>query len=247
MSTSTAGAELARRVEGALRRLADPDRARGAKAYLKSDLEFIGVATPPFRRAIKAELKAPLQLGRPALLEAIATLWSPPVYELRAAAAELLRLEGRLLEAGDLDLVEHLVRESRTWALVDGLATHSAGDLVVRFPQRLATLDRWAGDVDFWVRRASMLALLLPLRRGGGDFARFARFADTMLEEKEFFIRKAIGWVLREVSKKRPELVAEWLLPRARRASGVTMREALRYLPPGDREAILAARRGPGV
>jgi 3-methyladenine DNA glycosylase AlkD len=63
-----------------------------------------------------------------------------------------------------------------------------------------------------------------------------------MLEEKELFIRKAIGWVLREISKKRPALVAGWIASRAARASGVTMREALKYLSPGERERILARR-----
>lgn len=59
-----------------------------------------------------------------------------------------------------------------------------------------------------------------------------------MLEEKEFFIRKAIGWILREVSKKRPELVVEWLAPRAARASGVTLREAVKYLSEEQRAAL---------
>ena len=53
-----------------------------------------------------------------------------------------------------------------------------------------------------------------------------------MLEEREFFIRKAIGWVLREAGKRRPDDVAAWLAPRTDRASGVTMREAVKYLPP---------------
>jgi 3-methyladenine DNA glycosylase AlkD len=56
-----------------------------------------------------------------------------------------------------------------------------------------------------------------------------------MIEEKEFFIRKAIGWVLRETSKKRPDEVYAWLAPRTHRASGVTMREAVKYLD--DRRA----------
>jgi 3-methyladenine DNA glycosylase AlkD len=238
--------DLAHRIEAALRRLEDAERAAGAKAYLKSDLEFLGVATPPFRRAIKHELRTSPQLHRASLLGAAVALWARPVYELRAAAVELLCLKGALLEAPDLDLVESMLRESHTWALVDNLAAHVAGGLVERFPELGDTLDRWAADGDFWVRRAAMLALLLPLRRGAGEFERFARYADAMLDEKEFFIRKAIGWVLRDVSKKRPELVAEWLRPRVRRASGVTLREALRYLPAADRDALLAAsgRRG---
>jgi 3-methyladenine DNA glycosylase AlkD len=91
-----------------------------------------------------------------------------------------------------------------------------------------------------------MLALLVPLRRGDGDFDRFSRYADQMLEEKEFFIRKAIGWILRDTAKRRPELVAAWLGPRVHRASGVTMREAVKPLPRAVREALLAARTGQG-
>jgi len=103
-------------------------------------------------------------------------------------------------------------------------------------------LDRWASDDDFWIRRSALLALLKGLRRGDGDFERFSRYADTMLDEKEFFIRKAIGWVLRETAKKRPQMVYEWLLPRANRLSGVTMREAVRWLSDEQRDAVLAAR-----
>ncbi len=83
----------------------------------------------------------------------------------------------------------------------------------------------------------------MPLRRGEGDFERFGRYADQMLEEKEFFIRKAIGWVLRETAKRRPELVADWLAPRVHRASGVTMREAVKPLPAEVRERLLAGYR----
>ena len=63
-----------------------------------------------------------------------------------------------------------------------------------------------------------------------------------MLEEREFFIRKAIGWVLREVAKRRPELVTTWLTPRVHRASGVTFREAIKYLPAADQEMLTVLR-----
>src|SRR5262245_60285477 len=110
--------------------------------------------------------------------------------------------------------------------------------MVERHAELNASLDRWAADPDFWIRRSALLALLPALNRGDGDWERFARYADAMLEEKEFFIRKAIGWVLREVGKRRPELVYAWLAPRAGRASGVTMREAVRCLPAAQREAL---------
>ncbi len=131
----------------------------------------------------------------------------------------------------------------KTWALVDSLAANVTGDLVERYPQLGSVLDRWARDDDFWIRRSAMLALLKPLRRGEGDFERFAGYADAMLEEKEFFIRKAIGWVLRETAKKPPDLVHECLVPRTSRASGVTMREAVKPLSTEQAEALMAAYR----
>ena len=79
----------------------------------------------------------------------------------------------------------------------------------------------------------------MPLRQGGGDFARFGRYADAMLEEKEFFIRKAIGWVLRETAKQNPAIVIAWLLPRKTRASGLTLREACKNLPAEEKRKIL--------
>jgi 3-methyladenine DNA glycosylase AlkD len=147
------------------------------------------------------------------------------------------------MQPTDIVLLERLIRESKTWALVDGLAASVAGSLVERFPEVADTLDVWSTDEDFWVRRSSLLAFLGPIRRGGGDFARFSRYADGMLEEREFFIRKAIGWVLREAGKRRPDLVYSWLLPRAQRASGLTVREAVKYLPASERDEILTVHR----
>ena len=63
-----------------------------------------------------------------------------------------------------------------------------------------------------------------------------------MLDEQEFFIRKAIGWVLRDTGRRRPDLVFEWLLPRASRCSGVTLREAIKPLSEEQRATVLAAR-----
>ncbi len=185
--------------------------------------------------------RGPLQRGDVvALAEA---LWERPIHELRMAAVMVLVRNAKLLEPADLPLVERFLRESRTWALVDELAANVVGVMVVQHPELGEGLDRWAVDEDFWIRRSALLALLIPLRQGGGDWDRFTRYADAMLEEKEFFIRKAIGWILRDTSRKRPEMVAAWIEPRAKRASGVTIREAVRWLAPDDHERIMAAYR----
>jgi 3-methyladenine DNA glycosylase AlkD len=233
-------------IEAMLRQTGNPSRAASERRYLKSDLEFIGVGVPGVRAIVRESLRESGPLEHEHVLGLVVALWARPIHERRVTAIEVLGRHQRLLEPDDIGLLERLIRESLTWAYVDALAVDVAGRLVERYPELNAVLDRWAGDEDFWVRRASMLALLRPIRRGEGDFERFGRYADAMLEEREFFIRKAIGWVLREASKRRPELVYAWLKPRVARASGVTVREAVKYLPTAQREELMAAYRPRG-
>ncbi|HSM01185.1 MAG TPA: DNA alkylation repair protein [Acidimicrobiia bacterium] len=181
--------------------------------------------------------------GHEELVDAVQALWATGVHECRMAAVELLVEEVGLPTVDDVPLIERLLRESKTWALVDGLAATVVGGLDERVGIG-ETLDRWASDDDFWLRRSALLAHLKRLRVGDEQAtARFLLFADGMLDESEFFVRKAIGWCLRELGKSRPDLVAEWLAPRTHRASGVTMREAVKRIDPADADRLMSAYR----
>src|ERR671911_140008 len=228
---------VADHLERDLRALGTPERAEGEKRYLKSDLDFLGVSVWGIRKVMKAFAERHRGLPRDDLVSLIEALWAEPVFERRMMAAMLLEEYVAVLESSDLELIERLIRESKTWALVDVLSDDVVGEIILRNPKVAARLDAWAKDDDFWVRRSALLAQLLPLKHGA-SFRRFA-YADAMLDEKEFFIRKAIGWVLRETAKTRPNEVYEWLAPRTDRASGVTVREAVKYLEPKRREELL--------
>jgi 3-methyladenine DNA glycosylase AlkD len=231
-----------------LRAAGSAERAAGSQNYLKSTMPFSGTTVPAARAIVTGWRRAHPHLTAPHLTEVAARLWDGEFFECRLATVLLLADRRMLLTASDTALVERFLRSSGTWALVDSLAADVAGSLVQRFPAELhPVLDRWAADEDFWLRRSALLALLVPLRRGDpANFARFTRYADTMLAEREFFIRKAIGWVLRETGKRQPDLVVSWLAPRIHCASGVTVREAVKWLPAPDRDALLAAYRNAG-
>jgi alkylated DNA nucleotide flippase Atl1/3-methyladenine DNA glycosylase AlkD len=227
-------------IDASLRPLGTRARAAGSKAYLKSDLDFYGLDTQTLRRLAGAWLREHRDLARAPAVALVAGLWRRKVFELRAFGIEILVARQKQLTAADLDLLEDLLRRSRTWAFVDWIAPQVVGPLYERWPGSVGRrLDRWAKDPDFWLRRSALLTLLVPLRRGGGDWLRFIRYADAMLDEPEFFVRKAIGWVLREVGKKRPRLVVSFLAPRLDRVSGLTLREAAKYLPAADRERLM--------
>jgi 3-methyladenine DNA glycosylase AlkD len=181
-------------------------------------------------------------MRRTRVLALVRALWKTTNHEMRFAGIALLERHQAALEARDMPLLESLLRASRSWAYVDWLCTRVVAPLVEREPRLKRVLARWARDPDFWIRRSALLSLLPALRRGDGDFALFERFAVPMLDESEFFIRKAIGWVLRDVSHRRPAVTAAFVRRHAARLSGVTWREAAKYIPAADRAAVEAAR-----
>ena len=231
----------------ALKDAGSPDRAVHEKAYLKSNREHFGTSVPAMVKITRRLLADPALGGlddRSTVLALVSEAWERGPHELRMAAVEVLTARMNLLEQDDIDLIERLVRDSGTWALIDGIAPSVVWSLLARYPALEARIDAWAVDPDFWLRRAALLAYLLPMRRGEAVFERFTSLADPMLEEREFFIRKAIGWVLRERTKLRPDEVFEWLLPRARRASPLTLRQAGKHLGEERLTALLRAHSG---
>ena len=98
------------------------------------------------------------------------------------------------------------------------------------------------GGRGLWLRRSALLALLRGIRTGQPDLPRFTRYAEPLLAEREFFIRKAIGWVLREISKHDPDWVAKWTETHLSEMSGVTFREAVRRLPADEADRLRDAR-----
>ena len=221
-----------------------PARAAGAKAYLKSELSFLGVDAAGLRSTAREIVDGHPDLDHDRLVALVRALWQEPVFELKALGVALLERRPDLLAAHDLRFIEELLRRSGTWALVDWICTKVAAPIVARTPAAARVLTRWSRDGDFWVRRAALLAQLPGLRGGRGDFTLFARLAERMLDEREFFIRKAIGWVLRDVSKKRPELAFAFLAEHIDGVSGLTLREGSKYLSGEQRQELARLRSG---
>ncbi len=241
-------AAVATAAETELRAAGTPERAEHEKAYLKSSLEHAGVSLPVIRALANRIRRRHRDIDARTAFTIAGELWTRPLHERRMLAVILLEQYAEPMLPADLLRIEPLLRDSHTWALVDGLAGDVAATIVLNHgsdPKVDAQLWQWGGDGDFWMRRSALLAHLKTLGRKG-DFEGWARFcdlADAMLDEREFFIRKAIGWVLREAGKQQPQAVAEFLGPRVSRVSGVTIRGAVRYLDPATRDALMTAHR----
>jgi 3-methyladenine DNA glycosylase AlkD len=231
-----------RHFETRFQKLGSPTRAVSERAYMKSTLRFHGIDAKTLRAECAAFCKEHADLDRSALVPIVDALFATEWFDLRSAGIALLERRGKLLDLRDAPWLVELARQGACWAHVDYLVTKVIGPLVEADPSLPRHVRRWAKDADFWVRRVALLAQLRALRRGGGDFELFSEIAAPMLPEKEFFVRKAIGWVLREVSKKRPALVHGFLQTHGHLASGVTWREATKYLPAAMKRQLSADR-----
>ncbi len=241
MSEGSQGVDVEHEVEQLRRELAtlaDPERAAGEKAYLKSPLKFYGVGVPALRR-ISSRWSKPHRAEPVDIVARLAgRLWETEWHEEKSLAIMLLAARGKQLTRADLPLIERMMGEATTWAHLDEIALRLAGALIDNDPETLAALPRWAMSENFWVRRAAILAQIPQFRRGEGDLELFARLAVPMFDEGEgwskeerFFIRKAIGWALRELSKAQPEWVADFAETHRTEMAGLSYREATRNLP----------------
>jgi 3-methyladenine DNA glycosylase AlkD len=221
-----------------LRHHADPARATSEKAYLKSAQEFYGVTVPILRTIAKAWLKAHKSASMTEIAELAGQLWDTGWHEERSLAAMLLEYRSRDLGPQQMPLIERMIHEATTWAHLDAIAAWVIGPMIDKYPAMLDYLPKWAESENFWVRRTAILAQLPQFRRGEGDLALFERLALPMFDEgkgwskdERFFIRKAIGWTLREIAAWNPQFVFDFVQRHRDRMSGLTLREATRKLP----------------
>jgi 3-methyladenine DNA glycosylase AlkD len=223
------------------------ERATFAKRYLKSDLAFLGASVPDVRAAAKAFVRTHPDLTGPSLRRLSEALWRSDVHELRAVAIGILELRQALLGARDAAWLVALLNRADTWAHVDWLAVKVLGKLVEREPSVKRKLDTWAKHQNFWVRCSVLLAFHDPLLAGAGDFEHFARLAVPMLAEREFFIRKAIGWVLRSCVRRGKARTLSFVEAHATALSPLSFREATRNLTPRERARLTRLRQSSAV
>ncbi len=216
---------LAAAVREALAAEADPVRAPGQQAYMKSEMPFLGVAVPRVRR-ITIELTRD-ERDADRLLAVAGSLWDGATHrEHRYAAMAVLRSRWLRGDERVIDLVDHMVRTGQWWDITDELA-HRITERLDREPAATARLVRaWAVDDDMWIRRIAIIAQLG--RRGDLDRALLLDAIEPNITHADFFIRKAIGWSLRDAARAHPEWVREVVATRD--LSPLSVREAMKHL-----------------
>ncbi len=217
-------------VEHALMPLADEAKAEGMKAYLLNQFEFLGLPAPVRRQAVKDMGKVQWQSADD-LLAAAELLWQKHQREYRYTAVDLLRKHGAMLSVNELPALQALLLQDPWWETVDGLSAVIADVMhaaVQQQPNAAVAMDVWLKHPSHWVRRSAMLHQLGW--RLDTDSTRLFGYAQQLSDEKEFFIRKAIGWALRDYARWNPDAVTDFVVQHRHTLSGLTVREAAKHL-----------------
>jgi len=217
------------------------DDAAQQQAYHKSRFTFYGLKTEA-RRQILRDIFAELPAAREELFPLVSELWRTECYDERMSALWLLEHGRRLLTPRDLDGLKAMADACEGWAELDSLALNVLSPMALNFETAVYAPVRLWGDAEcLWTRRAGILLHIIPARNQRLITEYAWPTLEERLEETEFFIRKAIGWTLREISKHYPREVFGFLKRVGDRAAPLTRREGARNLPEELRAPLMEA------
>lgn len=224
--------DLVETVRAALQEAGDPQRAERQRTYMRSQLPFHGVAVTGVRQVLRPVLAASFPGSRPVWEATVRALWDEATHrEERYAALGLARHRTARpwRDVASLQLWRHMVVTGSWWDLVDEIAAHLVGDVLARHRTAATPVVRaWAQDDDQWLRRTAVLSQLG--HRKDTDRGLLAHVVEQNLADTSFWLRKAIGWSLRDLARTDPDWVLAQVEQFGDRLSPLSRREALKHL-----------------
>jgi 3-methyladenine DNA glycosylase AlkD len=228
--------DLVAAIRTELARAADPAKAPGMQAYMKSAMTYRGVPSPQLRLICRAVFAAHSLASFEEWRDTALTLWRDAHYREERYAAIALTGDRHYQPYQRLDalpLYEEMIVSGAWWDYVDELATHRIGPLLALYQEPMrATMLAWSSDANLWKRRTAIICQL-GFKTTTDEDLLYACIAPN-LGDRDFFIRKAIGWALREYAKTRPDAVRRYVREHEDTLSPLSCREATKHLVDDD-------------
>lgn len=219
----------AARIRAELKARANPEDAEPMQRYMKSSIPFMGVKKPGRAEVMKRFRREWVPGTREDYEGLVSALWAGKTREERYCGISVARAYPSFVDLETMGLYERLIREGAWWDFVDEIAIQLVGTVWRAHRKSLSSrMDAWARDPDRWIRRAALIGQLK--HRDETDHRRLFRYCRELSDDDDFFIRKGIGWSLREYGKSNPERVASFLRRHKGRLSPLSVREASRRL-----------------
>lgn len=206
---------------------ANPEIAAGAEKYMRNQYSFYGIPSPTraiiFKDFIKTHgLPDPVDLD-----EVILNAWQLPQRDMQYAAMNVLDKSINKMPAQSILLLEKLIQQKSWWDTIDFIAPNLVGSLFKRYPEiRDETISHWMDSGNFWLQRSCLL-FQLKYKQATDEKLLF-ELCTQLSSEKEFFIRKAIGWALRQYARTAPERVRNFVVKTD--LQPLSRKEALKHL-----------------
>jgi 3-methyladenine DNA glycosylase AlkD len=192
------------------------------RAYMRHQFPFLGLYTARLEAVLRSLPAPPVE----AVTDFALACWELPEREYQYAGAWHLRRAVGRLPPGSLPTLERLITTKSWWDTVDPLATHVVGQLVRADPDLSREMDRWIEAEDLWLARAALLHQERWKQRT--DATRLFAYCLRRAGDRDFFVRKAIGWALRSYAAVDPSAVARFLAEHDGELSPLSRREAMR-------------------
>ena len=216
-------------VQSELASAANPEKAAGMQAYMKTEMPFYGVQKPGREVIVRKLVKQVDPTSSQGYRDLVLAFWNLPHREEKYIALGLARHFAEFVVPEQLDLYRRLIVEGAWWDFVDEVATKLIRSNVADHPEATwPVVDLWIDDEDMWLRRTAIICQVGL--KDVTDSSRLFRFCSLRMHEKEFFIRKAIGWALREYSKTDPQAVADFAMENRDDLSGLSYREGTKHI-----------------
>ncbi|MBN2638371.1 MAG: DNA alkylation repair protein [Bacteroidales bacterium] len=190
-------------------RNADPLNAKGQKAYMKNQFDFLGIKAPIRQNIQKPFLVQTYLPAKTQLNTLVKKLWNQPYREYQYFGQELTLKYFKTFEKQDIKLLEFMITHKSWWDTTDFIAAKPVGSYLKIYPEERKTLtEKWLKSGNIWLQRT---AILFQLKyKKDTDTELLSHVINSLTGSKEFFINKAIGWVLREYGKTNPQWVVEF-------------------------------------
>ncbi|MFB0997100.1 MAG: DNA alkylation repair protein [Flavobacteriales bacterium] len=214
-------------LETDFRQQADRNIAVNQEAYLQNQFELYGLPTP-LRKVIQKPFLLKENLpNKKELPHIITELWSKPQREFQYFAIDLNRKYLKKIEFQDIELFELMITNKSWWDTVDLIATNLVGAYFKLFPEQIIPVTKkWMNSDNMWLQRTCLIFQLKYKEEIDTDL--LTDYILQLKDTKEFFINKAIGWILREYTRKNPEWVIDFV--NKYELSNLSKREALKLI-----------------
>ncbi|MGE7776640.1 DNA alkylation repair protein [Chitinophaga sp. NPDC101104] len=207
-----------------------------ARRFFKEDIKTHGVKSATVKAIARPYMKALRSETKETVFSICEEMWKDGMMEETLIACDLSYSRRKEFVPADLHLFEKWLHAYVTnWAACDTFCNHTVGEFLIRYPDRLPVLEKWAKSKNRWVRRGAAVSLIVPARKGW-MLEESLRIATLLLHDEDDMVRKGYGWLLKSAAEKHEDAVFRFVMRHKTDMPRTALRYAIEKMP-ADRKA----------